>query len=116
MRKWGTTFPRWTLWLSGKRVPRFLPLAPVWLIAPTLAAYGTGAWFYLILQFTGVLNMNGSPSEYLLGCAAATAFAGYGWALGIAAVSYQRRTRPHCVVGPPSQLELVSATSTSGGL
>lgn len=110
VHKWGTTFPRWTLWLSGKRVPRFLPLAPVWLIAPTLAAYGTGIWTFLLLQFAGVLNMNGSRSEVILSRAAATAFAGYGWALAIAAVSYQRRTRPRCVLSPPSRTGPVSAT------
>lgn len=113
VRTWGMTFPRWTLWLSGKRVPRSLPLAPVWLIAPTLAAYGTGAWVYLILVFTGVLNLDGSPSEVFLGVAAATAFAGYGWALAIAAVSYQRRTRPRCV--PAEQAQAVPAPSFSSG-
>ncbi|MFI0405547.1 hypothetical protein [Actinomadura sp. 3N508] len=97
VREWGMIFPRWTLWLSGRRVPRFLPISPVWLIAPTLASYGTGAWIYLLLQFTGVLDMDGSAAEYLLGCSAATGFAGYGWSLAIAGVSYQRRTRPRCV-------------------
>ncbi|OLF05299.1 hypothetical protein [Actinophytocola xanthii] len=98
VHSWGMIFPRWTLWLSGRRVPRFLPLIPVWLIAPTLAAYGTGAWVYVILQFTGVLEIDGTFADYLLGCSAATAFAGYGWALAIAAVSYQRRTRPRCIL------------------
>ncbi|MGP4028901.1 hypothetical protein [Actinomadura sp. 3N407] len=110
VHKWGMTFPRWTLWLSGRRVPRFLPVAPVWLIAPTLAAYGTGMWVYILLHFTGVVTMNGSAADYLLGCAAATGFAGYGWALAIAGVSYQRRTRPRCVLSPSSQSESASAT------
>jgi hypothetical protein len=82
------------VWLAGRRVPRFLPVVPVWLIAPTLAGYGTGMWIYLLI---------GGPHQlpdYLLSAAAATAFAGYGWALGIAAVSYQRRTRPRCVLRP----------------
>lgn len=97
VHSWGMVFPRWTLWLAGRRVPRFLPVVPVWLIAPTLAGYGTGAWVYALLRLAGVVPGGGTLPDYLLGCAAATAFAGYGWALGIAAVSYQRRTRPRCV-------------------
>jgi hypothetical protein len=92
VHSWGQVFPSWTVWLAGRRVPRFLPVVPVWLIAPTLAGYGTGMWIYLLI---------GGPTtfpDYLLSCAAATAFAGYGWALGVAAISYQRRTRPRCVL------------------
>ena len=85
-------FPRWTVWLAGRRVPRFLPVVPVWLIAPTLAGYGTGMGCYLL--FSGPSTF----PDYLLSAAAATAFAGYGWTLGVAAVSYQRRTRPRCVL------------------
>ncbi|BCB78430.1 hypothetical protein GCM10022251_29910 [Phytohabitans flavus] len=88
VQTWGMVFPRWTLWLSGRRVPRFLPLAPVWLIAPTLALYGTGSLVYAFFTEYGVLSLGG---------AASVAFAGYGWALAIAAVSYQVRTRPSCV-------------------
>ena len=94
VHSWGMIFPRWTVWLAGRRVPRFLPLVPVWLIAPTLAGYGTGMWIYLVLSGPHALP------DYLLSAAAATAFAGYGWALGVAAVSYQRRTRPRCVLRP----------------
>ncbi|MFC7383606.1 hypothetical protein [Sphaerisporangium rhizosphaerae] len=96
VRPWGMVFPRWTLWFAGRRVPRFLPLTPVWVIAPTLALYGTGS---LILAATGVLRHNGG-SLFGLGGAASLAFAGYGWALAIAAVSYQVRTRPSCAPLP----------------
>lgn len=92
VHSWGMVFPRWTAWLAGRRVPRFLPVVPVWLIAPTLAGYGTGMWIYLLVDGPT------SAPDYLLSAAAATAFAGYGWALGIAAISYQRRTRPRCVL------------------
>jgi hypothetical protein len=88
VRPWGMVFPRWTLWLAGRRVPRFLPLAPVWLIAPTLALYGTGGLVYAFFTEYGVVSLGG---------AASVAFGGYGWALGVAAVSYQIRTRPRCV-------------------
>ncbi len=92
VHSWGMVFPRWTVWLAGRRVPRFLPVVPVWLIAPTLAGYGTAMWIYLPIS-----GPHSFP-DYLLSCVAATAFAGYGWTLGIAAVSYQRRTRPRCVL------------------
>ncbi|GIN02734.1 hypothetical protein [Planomonospora venezuelensis] len=90
VRPWGMVFPRWTLWLAGRRVPRFLPLAPVWLLAPTLALYGTGSG---VLAGAGILG----DGLFGIGGAASLAFGGYGWALAIAAVSYQSRTRPVCV-------------------
>jgi hypothetical protein len=93
VRPWGMVFPRWTLWLAGVRVPRFLPLTPVWVIAPTLALYGTGSG---ILAGAGVLG----DDLYGIGGAASLAFGGYGWALAIAAVSYQLRTRPLCAPAP----------------
>lgn len=47
----------------------------------------------------GILASIGVLSDGLLsiGGAASLAFAGYGWALVVAAASYQRRTRPLCV-------------------
>jgi hypothetical protein len=91
VRPWGMVFPRWTLWLAGRRVPRFLPLIPVWLVAPTLALYGAGSLIYAFFTEYGVVSLGG---------AASIAFGGYGWALGVAAISYQIRTRPSCEVGP----------------
>ncbi|GIH80062.1 hypothetical protein [Planobispora longispora] len=90
VRPWGMVFPRWTPWLAGRRVPRFLPLTPVWVVAPTLALYGTGSG---ILAGAGILG----DGLFGIGGAASLAFGGYGWALAVAAVSYQLRTRPLCV-------------------
>lgn len=89
VRPWGMVFPRWAVWLAGRRVPRLLPLIPVWLVAPTLALYGIGSVFYAIA---------GGHDIWSLGGAASLAFGGYGCVLAIAAVSYERRTRPHCVL------------------
>ncbi|GAA3346742.1 hypothetical protein GCM10020358_58890 [Amorphoplanes nipponensis] len=94
VRPWGMAFPRWTLWLSGRRVPRALPLTPVWLIAPTLSGYGVILVVVAVLLATGVLAGDGNP-PYLI-AAAGLSFGGYGIALAVAAVSYQRRTRPRC--------------------
>lgn len=88
VRPWGMVFPRWTLVLAGRRVPRFLPLAPVWLVAPTLALYGAAGPVYALA--------GGSDFWGLVG-AASLAFGGYGGALLVAAISYYRRTRPRCV-------------------
>jgi len=92
-RPWGMLLPRCTLWLAGRRVPRALPLTPVWLIAPTLALYGI-----LLLVIATLLTTNLMPSDEpaLLIAAAGFSFGGYGTALAVAAVSYQRRTRPRC--------------------
>ncbi|MDN5853410.1 MAG: hypothetical protein L0K86_11305 [Actinomycetia bacterium] len=88
VRPWGMAFPRWCLWLAGRRVPRFLPLVPVWLVAPTLVLYGIGSVFYGVVSGHDLIGLGG---------AASLAFGGYGSALGVAALSYQRRTRPVCV-------------------
>ncbi|WP_141576748.1 hypothetical protein [Actinomadura sp. WMMA1423] len=96
VRPWGMVFPRWVPLPAGRRVPRFLPLVPVWLIAPTLALYGAGGMILGILLDTGAVGSD--PHWPSLGEAASLAFGGYGWALAIAAVSYQLRTRPRCAV------------------
>jgi hypothetical protein len=88
VRPWGMRFPRWCLWMAGRRVPRFLPLVPAWVVAPTLALYGTGSAIYAIAAGYTLLGLGG---------AASLAFGAYGWALAVAAVSYQRRSRPACV-------------------
>jgi hypothetical protein len=94
VRPWGMVFPRWTLWLAGRRVPRFLPLVPVWLIAPTFVLYGLGSVVYVILLVTGVLHLPNGEDVGPLGFGQPFSFTGYGLALATAAVSYQIRTRP----------------------
>jgi hypothetical protein len=91
VRPWGMAFPRWTIWLSGRRVPRLLPLVPVWFVAPTLALYGVGSVVYAVAEGHDLWGLGG---------AASLAFGGYGGALAVAAVSYQDRTRPRC--DPPT--------------
>jgi hypothetical protein len=95
VRPWGMVFPRWTLWLSGRRVPRALPLTPVWLIAPTLSLYGILLVVIAVLLVTGVMAGDGGPPVLI--AAAGLSFGGYGTALAVVAVEYQRRTRPLCV-------------------
>ncbi|MFF4161561.1 hypothetical protein [Streptomyces sp. NPDC001678] len=40
IRPWGQVFPRWTLLLAGRRVPRWLPLVPALIGVGTLLPYG----------------------------------------------------------------------------
>ncbi|GAB2809909.1 hypothetical protein GCM10027176_13290 [Actinoallomurus bryophytorum] len=95
VRPWGMRFPRWCMGLAGRRVPRFLPLVPAWIVAPTLALYGTCSMVYAPMAGYTLIGLGG---------AASLAFGVYGWALTAAAVSYQRRSLPVCVPGdPPSR-------------
>src|SRR5438552_259507 len=77
----------WPSWVGFAASGWACRWCPVWLIAPTLALYGTGSFVYAFFTEYGVLGLGG---------AASVAFGGYGWALGIAAGSYQTRTRPTC--------------------
>ncbi|MFE3095451.1 hypothetical protein ACFXG1_16665 [Streptomyces sp. NPDC059248] len=98
VRPWGQVFPRWTPFLRGRRVPRWLPLAPALLGAATLAPYGVAGVGYLTLVTTGAVTMRRgdfpSPGDALLvGWIGIVAFAVYGIALTVAARSYWLRTR-----------------------
>lgn len=105
VRPWGMVFPRWTILLAGRRVPRFLPIVPVWLIAPTFVLYGLGAGIYVMLLVGGVLQWQGRSGLDVvsyIGVAQPISFAGYGLALTVCVVSYQLRTRPTPVTLPPT--------------
>ncbi|MFD7029225.1 hypothetical protein ACFWAR_14445 [Streptomyces sp. NPDC059917] len=97
VRPWGQAFPRWTPYLRGRRVPRWLPLAPALLGAATLAPYGVVGVGYLALVTADVVTMRRgdfhSPDDALLvAWIGITAFAVHGIALTIAARSYWLRT------------------------
>ncbi|MFI8265816.1 hypothetical protein [Streptomyces sp. NPDC085665] len=103
VRPWGQVFPRWTLFLRGRRVPRWLPLAPALLGAATLAPYGVVGAGYLTLAAAGVVTIrrgdfHSSGDALLVGWVGMVAFAVYGIALTVAAHSYWLRTRPACPV------------------
>lgn len=85
VRRWGIVFPRWIPWIGSRRVPRFLPVVPAWIVAPTLALHGLGSFGYALSIHASLISLGG---------AASLAFGCYGTALGAAALSYQRRTRP----------------------
>ncbi|WP_251091412.1 hypothetical protein [Streptomyces sp. Caat 7-52] len=103
MYRWGMIFPRWTLFLSGRRVPRLLPLVPAWLIGGALSVYG------LVLNVLTLLTVTGGipafePKPPFTTSADLTwmvwfgglAFGSLGFALIVAARSYASRTRYIC--------------------
>ncbi|WP_244888805.1 hypothetical protein [Streptomyces purpureus] len=101
IRPWGQIFPRWTLGLSGRSVPRWLPLAPALIGATTLVPYGLGGVGYLALVSMGAASMRlgDSPTlqdALLMGWVGHVGFAVYGLALLTASRSYWLRTRPVC--------------------
>ncbi|WP_231905015.1 hypothetical protein [Streptantibioticus cattleyicolor] len=90
-------FLRWTLPLTGRRVPRWLPLTPALIGAAALAPYGVLGTVYCTLATTGVVTMragdfHSSQDALSAGWIGMTAFAVYGVALAVAARSYWRRT------------------------
>ncbi|MFI6151512.1 hypothetical protein ACIBCA_02310 [Kitasatospora sp. NPDC051170] len=100
---WGQVFPRWTLFLSGRRVPRLLPLVPAWLTGIPLAMYGAVLTVLAPLIAVGVLP-GIEPSPPFTSSSGITwfvefgglAFGGLGVGLIVAARSYAARTRPIC--------------------
>ncbi|WP_234323003.1 hypothetical protein [Streptomyces sp. NRRL S-350] len=100
---WGQVFPRWTLFLSGRRVPRLLPLIPAWLTGIPLAMYGAALIIMAPFMAAGVLPKI-KPSEPFTTSSGITwfvefgglAFGGLGIGLIVAARSYAARTRPVC--------------------
>ncbi|MBP2056639.1 hypothetical protein J2Z21_009658 [Streptomyces griseochromogenes] len=103
LHAWGQVFPRWTLILSGRRVPRLLPLIPAWLTGIPLTMYGAVLTIMAPLIAVGVLPEI-KPSPPFTTSSGITwmvefgglAFAGLGIGLVVAARSYAARTRPVC--------------------
>ncbi|MEU9047809.1 MULTISPECIES: hypothetical protein [unclassified Kitasatospora] len=100
---WGQVFPRWTLFLSGRRVPRLLPLIPAWLTGIPLAMYGVILNVMAPLMAVGVLPklkpsppFTSSSGIIWFGEFGGLAFGGLGIGLLVAARSYSARTRPVC--------------------
>jgi hypothetical protein len=97
VRPWGQAFPRWTPWLRGRRVPRWLLLAPALIGAATLAPYGVFGVGYVTLATAGMVTMrrgdfHSSGDALLVAWIGLAAFAVYGVALMVAARSYWLRT------------------------
>ncbi|MGW0534103.1 hypothetical protein [Streptomyces sp. NPDC003032] len=103
MYRWGQVFPRWTLLLAGRRVPRLLPLIPAWLTGAALSVYGAGLLVYALLSALGVVR-GVEPAGVFTTAEGMTwmvtfgglSFGGLGGGLLVAARSYAARTRTVC--------------------
>ncbi|MEW2218934.1 hypothetical protein AB0939_06390 [Streptomyces sp. NPDC006990] len=124
VRPWGQVFPRWTLFLRGRRVPRGLPLAPALIGAATLVPYGVLVLGYAALATSDVVTMRSgdfhSPHDALVVTwIGMVAFAGYGAALTVATCSYWLRTcRPApkpCTVALPVDARTTRNAGGGGG-
>ncbi|MFF4615973.1 hypothetical protein [Nonomuraea jabiensis] len=98
VHRWGMVFPRWTLFLAGRRVPAFLPLVPAWVVGLCLGGYGVVLLVMAPLSLVGVISRFTPPAPFtssedvtwmiLFG---GLAFGGLGGALVVGAWSYGRR-------------------------
>ncbi len=101
VRPWGQALPRWTPFLAGRRVPRWLPLAPALLGAATLAPYGLVGIGYAALGSAGLVTVprgdfpSSADALKVIWCGLG-GFCGYGLALAVATRSYLVRTRRCC--------------------
>ncbi|MDR3084542.1 MAG: hypothetical protein LBV60_27115 [Streptomyces sp.] len=98
VRPWGQVFPRWTLFLHNRPVPRWLPLAPALIGAATLAPYGVIGLGYLCLATAGEVTIRRGDFDtrhdaLLVSWIGISAFAVYGLALIVATRSYWLRSR-----------------------
>ncbi|MGO1053302.1 hypothetical protein [Crossiella sp. CA198] len=78
----------------GERLPRWLVLGPAWLGA-LLGPYGVVGLGWVLLVVLGVLP-GSAEAPLWVALVGAVGFAGFGLALAVTAVSYQRRTRRSC--------------------
>jgi hypothetical protein len=108
--RWGFAPPRWCRVLSARRMPRWLLLVPGWVGAVTLAPYGVAMLAMLPLLSAGVLDHGLTISRWWVAIGGA-AFGPFGCALALATASYQRRTRPRCLLAaaPAVASEIPSA-------
>nr|WP_237535561.1 hypothetical protein [Streptomyces sp. SID3343] len=103
MYPWGQVFPRWTLVLAGRRVPRLLPLVPALLTGVGLSVYGVVLVVLAPLVAVGILPAYEPKPPFTTGAGitwmilfGGLTFGGLGVALLVAARSYATRTRPAC--------------------
>jgi hypothetical protein len=92
---WGRVFPHWVPWLAGHRVPRWLVLGPGLVLGVGMTAYFSVTVVRITQQmFAGTFD----PGEYPLWffAVAVPAYLVWGVGLAVAALAYQRVTRPAC--------------------
>ncbi|GAA3140565.1 hypothetical protein [Nonomuraea roseoviolacea] len=98
VHRWGMVFPRWTLFLAGRRVPALLPLVPAWAAGSCLLVYGVVLVAMVPLSLAGMIARFAPLGPFTSGAGVTwmvlfggLAFGGLGGALVVGAWSYGRR-------------------------
>jgi hypothetical protein len=98
VHRWGRVFPRWTPWLAGRRVPRWLVLAPALGLGAGMSAYfGFTLVTVVVDTLTGTDPGDGSLPLWFF-WVAVPGYLVWGLGLGAAALAYRQLTRPVCDV------------------
>ena len=85
--RWGRVWPRWTLFLAGRRVPRWLVLGPAAVFSTGLVVY-----FGIALAQMIVSPVSGGSLPSAFYWVAVPAYWAWGWGMGAAAVAYFQLT------------------------
>ena len=89
VQRWGEVFPRWTLWLAGRRVPPMVAVVPA-LVGSVLLA--SGGITMVHISVAGIGAGDGGLGQFF----PAFAWPVWGVALATAAIAYHRRRRDVC--------------------
>jgi hypothetical protein len=92
VHRFGRIWPRWTLPLAGRNVPRWLVLGPALVISAGIVAY-FGAGFVMMLSQPA--QESTLPDWFFW--VAVPSYLVWGLGLGIAALAYRDLTRPACL-------------------
>ncbi|GIG64198.1 hypothetical protein [Phytomonospora endophytica] len=95
VHRWGRVWPRWTLFLAGRRVPRRLVLGPAVVFATGLVVYfGIALSQMAVSTATGDFDGGTLPAAFYW--VAVPAYWAWGLGMGAASVAYFQLTRPAC--------------------
>jgi hypothetical protein len=96
VHRWGRVFPRWVPFLAGRRVPRWLVLAPALGLGVGMTAYfGFTLVTVVVDTLTGAPPGDGSLPTWFF-WVAVPGYLVWGLGLAVAGVAYRRLTRPVC--------------------
>jgi hypothetical protein len=96
VHRWGRVFPRWVPLLAGRRVPRWLVLAPALSLGAGMSAYfGFTLVTIVVDTLTGAEPGDGSLPLWFF-WVAVPGYLIWGLGLGAAGLAYRRLTRPVC--------------------
>jgi hypothetical protein len=95
VHRWGRRFPAWIPALAGRAVPRWLLLGPAFVLSPLMTCYFTITLVKIAtdaLRGTSAQTFGSFPPAFFW--VAVPGYLIWGVGLGIAAIGYQRMTRP----------------------